>query len=186
MDDKEFTKLLDKYLKNSRDKMKNEYNRVLPTGELLFNRFDKANYLKCGEGTSIYDTSVIMGDIKIGENVWIGPYTLLEGINAKLTIGNYVSIDTGVTIYTHDSTKYHVSGGKNSFLSGDVSIGDNTVIGTMSMISCGVSIGNKCVIAAHSFVNCDVPDNSIVAGIPAKIIGKVMENEDGTVEFKYF
>ena len=97
-----------------------------------------------------------------------------------------MSIDAGVMIYTHDSTKYYVSGGGEPFLKGDVTIGSYTVIWTMSMISYNVTIGSHCVIAAHSFVNKDIPDNSIVAGIPAKTIGKVVHLEGGTVQFEYY
>ncbi len=185
MTDQEFEKILDRYLQNKREDMRMKYNRVLPTGELLFNRFDKGKYLRCGEGTSIYDTSVVMGDVEIGSHVWVGPYTLLEGMNAKLTIGSYVSIDSGVMIYTHDSTKYHVSGGAEPFVSGAVTIKDNTVIGTMTMISCNVTIGRHCVVGAHSFVNKDIPDFSIAVGVPVRIIGKVFLDEDGRVSFVY-
>ena len=111
MTDQEFEELFERYMYNKREEMKKQYNRVLPTGELFFNRFDKSKYIKAGEGSSVYDTSVIMGDVKIGENVWIGPYTLLEGTNGNLTIGDNVSINAGVMIYTHDSTKNRLSGG---------------------------------------------------------------------------
>lgn len=49
-------------------------------------------------------------------------------------------------------------------------IGDSCVIGIGSMISAGVTIGNNCVVGAHSVVTKDVPDNTIVAGNPAKVI----------------
>lgn len=185
MDNQEFSILFEKYMQAKRDDMREKYNRVLPSGELIFNRYDKAEYLTSGKGTSIYDTSVVMGDVQIGENVWIGPYTVLEGINGKLKIGNNVSINTGVTIYTHDSTKYYVSGGREPYIKGNVSIGDNTVIGTMSMVGCNVTIGNHCVIGAHSFVNHDIPDYSIAIGTPAKVVGKVHINEVGKVSFEY-
>lgn len=181
----EFEENLNSLIEKKRQEMKEQYNRVLPTGELLFNRFDKAKYLNCGEGTSIYDTSVIMGDVKIGKKVWVGPYTILEGLNEELIIGDFISIDAGVMIYTHDSTKYFVSGGKAPYQKGKVQIGDNTVVGTMSMIGCGVSIGKHCVIGAHSFVNKDIPDYSIAAGVPARIIGKVILKDDDVV-FEYF
>jgi acetyltransferase-like isoleucine patch superfamily enzyme len=164
--------------------MSDEFHRVLPTGELLFNRFDKARYLNTGEDSSIYDSSIIMGDVKIGKNVWIGPNTILEGLNAPLVIGDYVSISAGVLIYTHDSTKHYVSGGKAPFLQGAVTIGSNTVIGSMAMIGCGVTIGNHCVIGALSMVTSNVPDYSIFGGIPAKSIGRV-ELIDDQVFFKY-
>lgn len=186
MEIKEFEELMTIYMQNKRNEMREKYNRVLPSGEYIFNRFEKASYLNCGKNTSVYDTSVIMGDVIIGDNVWVGPYTLLEGLNGKLEIGNYVSIDAGVMIYTHDSTKAYVSGGVEAFIKGDVTIGSYTVIGTMTMVGCNVSIGNHCVIGAHSFVNTDIPDYSIVAGIPAEIIGKVEIDDKGNTEFVYF
>lgn len=185
MDKEEFGALFEAYMAEKREEMKDRFNRVLPSGELIFNRFEKGEYLKSGTGSSVYDTSVVMGEVEIGEHVWVGPYTLLEGSNAKLRIGNYVSIDAGAMIYTHDSTRHYVSGGKDPFITGSVTIGNYTVIGTMSMIGCGVKIGSHCVIAAHSYVNQDVPDYSIAAGVPAKIIGHVRIDENGHATFEY-
>ncbi len=182
----EFGENFEKYMAMKRDEMWEKYHRVLPSGELIFNRFDKARYCDCGENSSIYDTCVVMGEkVKIGNHVWVGPYTLLEGSNADLTIEDFVSIDAGVMIYTHDSTKYYVSGGKASFEKGPVLIKSNTVIGTMSMIGYNVTIGKHCVIGAHSFVNRDIPDFSIAAGVPAKVIGRVVL-EESEVRFEYF
>lgn len=186
MTEKEFKELFENYMKKKRDEMREQYNRVLPSGEYIFNRFDKAPYLNCGKNSSVYDTSVVMGDVEIGSNVWVGPYTLLEGSSAKLKIGDYVSIDAGVMIYTHDSTKTYVSGGAIPFVKGDVTIGSYSVIGTMTMVGCNVTIGDHCVIGAHSYVNTDIPSYSIAAGVPAKVIGKVKYNEKGEVEFFYF
>ena len=89
-------------------------------------------------------------------------------------------------IYIHESTKNYVSGGVSPFEKGGVIIGIYTVIGSMSMISCGVPGGNHCVMGAHSFVNSDIPDYSTAAGIPAKIIGKVVLDEEGAASFEYY
>lgn len=112
MDNERFEQELLAYLEEKREAMTRRFHRVLPTGELLFNRYDKAAYLGAGEGTSVYDTSVIMGDVRLGKKVWVGPYTLIEGIHAPVTVGDFVSINTGVQVYSHDSTKHYVSGGK--------------------------------------------------------------------------
>lgn len=185
MDNAQFEEQFNELMRSRREEMKSKYNRVLPSGELIFNRFDKSAFLKCGKDSSIYDTSVVMGDVSIGDNVWVGPYTILEGSTAALTIGNFVSIAAGVMIYTHDSTRYYVSGGKAPFAKGPVTIGDNTVIGSMSVIGRNVTIGKHCVIGAYSFVNKSIPDYSIAVGVPAKVIGKVILEDEG-VRFEYF
>lgn len=182
---KDFEQNFNAYMHSLRYQMYQKYNRVLPSGELIFNRFDKAEFLKCGEKSSIYDTSVVLGDVNIGNNVWVGPYTLLDGSGGQLKIEDFVSVAAGTMIYTHDSSKYYVSGGKVDFEKGAVIIKSNSVIGTMCIISHGVTIGKHCVVGAHSFVNASVPDYSIVAGVPAKIIGKVVIEEEG-VHFEYF
>jgi len=180
-----FEQSLEKLLSKRRQEMREHYNRVLPTGELLFNRFDKAKYLGMGDHSSVYDTSVIMGDISVGDNVWIGPFSLIEGINGRVTIGDYVSINAGVMIFCHDSTHYYVSGGVDNLIKGDVNIGSNTVIGSMSMVLPGVRVGKHCVIGANSVVTKDIPDYSIAAGTPAKIIGQVKIDFDGHAHFVY-
>lgn len=186
MDDRgTFSQQLDELIASRREEMRAKYDRVLPTGELLFNRFDKGAYLNVGQGSSVYDASVVMGDVVIGSHVWVGPYTLLDGSHGRITIGDFTSIDTGVLIYSHDSTKYYVSGGVSPFVSGPVTIGSNTVIGSRSMIACNVAIGDRCVVAAGSYVNQDVPDGTIVAGTPAKPIGRVVIRPDGSAEFCY-
>lgn len=181
-----FEESLENLLSARRDQMKATYDRVLPAGELLFNRFDKAAYLKAGTGSSVYDASVIMGDVRIGAHVWVGPFTLIEGANAPVVIGDYASVNAGVMIFTHDSTKHQMSGGVCPFDKGPVSIGHHTVVGSQSIVNYGVTIGHHCLVAANSFVTKDVPDCTIVGGTPAKAIGKVHIATDGTIEFAYF
>ena len=98
----DFEKEFDALMQERRAWMQENYKRTLPSGELIYNRFQKARDLGFGEGSSIYDTSVVMGEVRVGEHVWIGPYTLLDGSSGELEIGDFVSIDSGVQIYTHD------------------------------------------------------------------------------------
>ena len=54
---------------------------------------------------------------------------------------------------------------------GRVSIGDNSHIGMDAMIMPGVAIGRNCIVGARAVVTHDVPDNTVVAGVPARPIG---------------
>lgn len=180
-----FEEEFEDYIKKKRDLLYAQWNRVLPTNELFFDRWEKAKYMHCGESTNIYDSSVIMGDVSIGKNVWVGPFTVIEGINGKIVIGDNCNIASGVHIYTHDAAFHVVSEGKIPFKRGDVYIGNNTYIGSMAIIKENVKIGNNCIIGANSFVNKDIPDNYVAFGTPAKIVGKVIF-DDENIHIEYF
>ena len=165
--------------------LKENFDRSLPFQDGLFDRFDKAKRLGFGEGASIYNSALLFGDVKVGLKTWVGPYVILDGSGGCIEIGDYCSISAGVHIYTHDSVMWALSGGKSEFIKGSVAIGSNTYIGAQSIIKAGVKIGSHCLIGANSFINIDINDNLIVVGSPAKIIGRVDEN-DGIVTLKYF
>src|SRR5689334_8815815 len=78
------------------------WDRDLPYEELLFDRWERARHLGFGEGTSIYHLSYVYGQVSVGRNTWIGPFTVLDG-SGGLTIGDWCSISAGVQIYSHDS-----------------------------------------------------------------------------------
>lgn len=160
---------LKKSFKKVRDKIREKYNRVLPFGDYFSDRWEKAEYLGFGKNTSIYDSSLVLGNVKVGENTWIGPFTILDG-SGDLEIGSNCSISAGVQIYSHDSVKWAISAGEKEYEYQKTKIGDNCYIGPNVIISKGVEIGNSCVIGANSFVNKSFPDNVKLAGNPAKLI----------------
>jgi len=172
-------------LKEARDaELRETYQRSLPFADAQFDRWERARSLGFGEGTSIYDSSALFGDVAVGKNTWIGPFTVLDGSGGGLTIGDYCSISAGVHIYTHDTVLWAVSGGVQQARKGRVVIGSNSYIGAQSVIVAGVTIGSRCVIAANSLVNRDVPDGSIIGGTPARHLGRV-EGEGAEARLVY-
>lgn len=171
-------------VKELREEKKNSYNRVLPIGDLISDRWEKAEYLKFGDRTSIYDSSLVMGDVKVGKDTWIGPFTILDG-TGTLKIGDHCSISAGVQIYTHDAVKNCVSAGAMPFEYDPVNIGNCCYIAPNVLISKGVSLGNHCIVCTGSFVNKSYDGYAIVAGTPAKQIGEVSIT-DGEVELIYY
>jgi acetyltransferase-like isoleucine patch superfamily enzyme len=182
--DKFYSDLISLYKKKQREIQK-KWNRVLPINELFSDRWEKANFLNGKKGSSIYDNSYVYGKVSIGKNTWIGPYTILDGSGGKLSIGDFCSISSGVQIYTHNTVKWAISGGKAEYEKKSVRISDNCYVGPYSVISMGSNIGKGSIIGTLSFVNSRIPPYSIAFGSPAKIVGKV-KVKGKNVEFEYF
>ena len=157
--------------------VRSRWKRDLPLEELLFDRWERAASLGFGEGTSIYHSSYVFGDVSVGENTWIGPYTLLDGTGG-LSIGDNCSISTGVQIYSHDTVRWAVSGGTAAYEHEAVSIGNSCYIGSQSVVAKGVTVGDHCVVGACSFVNRDLPPNTIAGGVPLRALGRVERHND--------
>ncbi len=85
-----------------RNDTKKKWDRVLPFNELLFDRWEKATFLKSKKGANVYDSSYIFGDVSIGKNTWVGPNTILDGSGGKLKIGDFCSISSCL-LYTSDA-----------------------------------------------------------------------------------
>lgn len=88
-----------------------------------------------------------------------------------ITLGNHVHITEGVKFITHDGgTLIYRHLIPDLEITKPIKVGDYVYFGTRSMIMPGVTIGNNCIIAAGAIVTKDVPNNSVVGGVPAKII----------------
>lgn len=170
-----FNALDDYHIKN--------WNRSVPFGDNFVNRWDRAVKLGFGENSNLYSNSLIIGDINVGNEVWIGPNTILDG-SGGLTIGDYCTIAAGVGIYSHDNVRSTLSSKKSPIEREPVEIKNNTYIGPNSIISKGVTIGKFSIVGVNSYVNKSFPDYSIIAGNPAKQIGEVEINEL-EIQFKY-
>lgn len=155
-----------------RERMKEKWDRDLPFEELLFDRWERAKTLGFGKGTSIYHNSYVYGEVRVGEHTWIGPFTILDG-GGGLVIGSYCSISSGVQIYTHDTTRWAVSGGVAPYEKAPVRVHDCCHIGAMSILAKGVEVGPHSIVGAGSFVRQNVPPYTIVSGVPARVIGRV-------------
>ncbi len=157
-----------KFFYDQRSKMYNTHKRVLPFGDYLNDRWEKAKFLGFGEGSSVYDNVIIFGDVCVGHNTWIGPNVVLDG-SGGLEIGSYCSLSAGVQIYSHDSVAWAISGGKSDYEYAKTVIEDNCYIGPNVIIQKGVVIGEGAIIGANSFVNKNIPPHSKAYGTPAKI-----------------
>lgn len=163
------------------------------------NPLDGKKYIEIGEncllnGTFIFEISE--GIITIGDRTFIGGGTFI--CIDEIKIGSDVMFSWGCTIADNNSHSHVWSERENDVMSwkkgvdenkigaykdwtnvkkGKVVIKDKAWIGFNSIILKGVTVGEGAIIGAGSVVTKDVPDWTIVAGNPAKIIRKIPENE---------
>jgi len=89
-----------------------------------------------------------------------------------VSIGDRVTISSKVTIVTHDGSGWLVSDERGRrYRYAPVTIGSEVFVGTGATIMPGVEIGDRCVVAAGAVVTRSVPAGSVVAGVPARVIG---------------
>ena len=116
-----------------------------------------------------YANLIIADDCILNGNIYLD-------LSSCISIGKGVSIGPSVTIMTHNSYNY------NSFLEDrlihtcgkkSVVIKEGAGIKAGALITMGVSIGKNAVVAGGAVVNRDVPDNSFVAGVPARVLKEI-------------
>jgi acetyltransferase-like isoleucine patch superfamily enzyme len=167
-----------------RAEMRERFDRDLPLQDLLTDRWERARSLGFGEGSSIYQSAYVYGDVTVGPGTWIGPMVLLDG-SGGLTIGTGCDVSAGVHIYSHDTVERVLSEGRAGVATAPVRIGDHSHIGAHAVVLKGVTIGHHSVVGACAFVSRDVPPYSIVAGVPARPIGRVEVSDAGEVSLRY-
>jgi maltose O-acetyltransferase len=114
--------------------------------------FGIGNEIEIGDRSGIGTNSWLMGPIKLGEDVMMGPEVMIIAVNHN---------------YSDMSRPMRMQGSRAD---SPVILGDDVWIGSRAIILPGRRIGNGAIVGAGSVVTRDVPPYSVVAGNPAKII----------------
>jgi len=123
--------------------------------------------VRINENVYLYNLS----NLRVGSNVSIWPMCYIE-CSGKVIIGNDVSIAHSVTIMSeeHNYKDRRIPIKDQGKAYAPVIIKDNVWIGAKATILSGVTIGSGAIVGAGAVVTKDVPENTIVAGVPARII----------------
>ncbi len=128
------------------------------------------------------DTARVMGRVKMGKdvNLWYG--AAVRGDVAPVSIGTGTNLQEGVVVHCDKDVPNdigeHVSIGHGAIVHGR-SVGDGSLIGMGAVLLGGSVVGKNCLIAARALVTegMVVPDNSVVMGIPGKVVRQVSEDQ---------
>lgn len=158
-----------------------EYNQVRPSddekkqeilAELLGYKPDNVDVSQpfyCDYGTNIV----------FGSNVHVNlSCYFMDG--AKITIGNNCFIGPYSGFYTAAHPVAPEPRNEGLEQARPITVGDNCWFGANVSVMPGVTIGNNCVISAGSVVTKDMPDNSVIMGVPAKAVREINEKDDPT------
>lgn len=113
-------------------------------------------------------------NITIGKNVFINMGCKFQD-QGGIYIGDGVLIGHNVVLATLNHAKSPAD--RSSMIPAPIHIGDRVWIGSNATILPGVTIGDGAIVAAGAVVSHDVPENTIVAGVPAAIIREISEEE---------
>lgn len=126
--------------------------------------------VKIGKGSTIHMWANFFDPtgVSIGQDTIVGDHAFLDG-RAPLSIGSHVDIASSVMIY---NSEHDLESADFRARTEPVEIGDYVFVGPRVTILPGVKIGRGAVVAAGAVVVKDVPEFTIVGGVPAVKIGE--------------
>ena len=128
-----------------------------------------------GEGTKVVGPIYCGAKLKTGCNCWFGKNLTIHG-NGTVELGDNCDVAKNVTfltgVHSPGSPEHGAESQKYS-----VFVGDGSWIGPGATLGRNVSIGKGCMVLADACVMKDMPENTLIGGVPARIVRKLNEVE---------
>jgi len=138
---------------------------------------------KIGKETYVSESALLIGDVRVGNNCYIGHGAILRGDYGTIEISDGCAVEEGVTIHVPPGetcwTGKRVTLGQGAVIHSK-SIGDFAVIGMGAILSMWSEIGEHSIVAEGAVVKMKqkIPSSVIVAGNPAQIVREVSSEDE--------
>lgn len=159
-------RMIECFKRPSEDKSLRQWKKIRHPLRVLFN-YVVIGFCKFLPDIELKNRFYRLTGIKIGKNVMINGTSFDIFFPELIEIGDNTVIGAYTTILTHEFHNSHWKRGK-------VKIGKNVLIGAITLVMPGIEIGDNSKVAAYSLVNKNVKPNTLVGGVPAKEIKKLI------------
>ncbi len=138
---------------------------------------------RIGNESYVSETAIIIGDVIIGDNCYIGHGAILRGDYGTIEIGSGSAIEEGVIVHAPPDGKcsigQRVTVGHGAILHCE-NIDDGVVVGMGAILSLHSKVGAWAIVAEGCVVKArqQIPGNSVAAGNPAKVVRKVNKKDE--------
>ena len=140
-----------------------------------------------GQRVYIDEAARVIGDVVLGDDVSVWPFTVIRGDVNYVRIGDRTNVQDGTVMHTDMGWPLTlgkgVTVGHNAMLHG-CSVGDHSLIGIGAVILNGAKIGKHCIIGANTLIaeGKEIPDGSLVVGSPGKVVRELSEQQKKMLE----
>jgi carbonic anhydrase/acetyltransferase-like protein (isoleucine patch superfamily) len=137
---------------------------------------------RVGEGAFVAPSALVIGDVRIGQNAYIGHGVILRGDYGTILVGEGTAVEEGVVVHARPGDKtvfgLHVTVGHGAMIH-NARIKDYAVIGMRATISDYSTVGEWTIIGEMGLVknNQQVPDGVVAVGVPVKVVGRVTKEQ---------
>ncbi len=132
------------------------------------------------ESAFVHPTATVIGNVHIGEDVYVGPGAAIRGDWGEIEIQDGCNVQEGCVIHMFPGVKVilHESAhiGHGAVIHGAV-IGKNSLVGMNAVVMDNAEVGDECIVGALCFVPSEmtIPPRKVVVGNPAKVVKEVSD-----------
>lgn len=122
--------------------------------------------------------AVVVGDVRLGENVNIWYGAVLRGDSGTITLGERTNVQDNAVIHQATTLGAGCTVGHGAIVHG-CTAGDNCMIGMGAVVLTGAVLGRDCIVGAGAVVTGKTiaPDGSLLLGCPAKVVRQLTAAE---------